>query len=79
MGIVLALEDKFQAFTGSFSDRAGRGEKQRLSALSTNWDLGTDSLSSAHNCAEPGKNEPLISKLSTPSFVSAVTGGSVLK
>lgn len=39
----------------------GRGEKQYLSALFTNWDLETEFLSSAHNHAEPGKNEPMIS------------------
>lgn len=61
MGIVLALGDEFQAFTGNFSDRAGKGRgKLCLAALSTNWDLQSESLSSAHNHAETGKNEPLI-------------------
>lgn len=61
MGIVPALENKFQGFTGNFSDRAGKGRKAMPICPFHNVDLETESLSSAHNHAEPGKNEPLIS------------------
>lgn len=79
VGIVLVLEDKFQAFTGNFSDRAGKGgEAMPVCAFSKLGFRDTISSLSTQPCWTWEKWAP-DKQIFNPIFCFAVTDRSILK
>lgn len=80
MGIVTALEYKFQAFAGSDRDRTGKGAKARPNCLSHKVVFRFKNPFPHHTTMlNLGKSDLLVSYLATSSLVSTGTDRNFLK